>query len=48
MKLIKESIDHIIFPLTHILNQSMSTGLGPNYMKIAKEIPILNLEQTHI
>ena len=46
MKLITESIDHIIFPLTRIINQSMSTGLVPTNMKIAKVIPIW--KQTHI
>ena len=44
MKLIKESIDHIIFPLARMINQSMSTGLVPKNRKIAKVIPILNLE----
>ena len=48
MKLIKESIDHIIFPLTHIINQSMSTGLVPKHMKIAKVIPIFKSGNKHI
>ena len=36
----KNSIDHIILPLTHIINQSLATGIVPHDMKIAKVIPI--------
>ena len=39
-KLVKNSIDHIILPLTHIINQSLATGIVPHDMKIAKVIPI--------
>ena len=39
-KLIKQSIEQISTPLTHILNQSMTTGIVPQNMKIAKVIPI--------
>ena len=39
-KLLKESIQYIIEPLTHIINRSFDTGIVPNQMKIAKVIPI--------
>ena len=39
-KPIKQSIEQISIPLTHILNQSMTTGIVPQNMKIAKVIPI--------
>ena len=48
MKLIKESIYHIIFSLTHVINQSMSTRLVPKNMKIAKVIPIFISGNKHI
>ena len=39
-KLVKNSIDHIILPLTHTINQSFATGIVPHHMKRAKVIPI--------
>ena len=48
MKLIKESIDRIICHITHIINQSMSTGLVPKNMKIAKVIAIFKSGKKHI
>ena len=42
-KLVKNSIDHIILPLTHIINQSLATGIVSHHMKIAKVIPIFKL-----
>ena len=39
-KLIKESINEIVNPLTHIINCSFNTGIVPRQMKIAKVIPI--------
>ena len=36
----KNSIDIILEPLTHIINQSLKTGTVPSEMKIAKVIPI--------
>ena len=39
-KLMKNSIDIILEPLTHIINQSLNTGTVPSEMKIAKVIPI--------
>ena len=39
-KLIKQSINNIIEPLTIIINKSLSTGIIPNQLKIPKVIPI--------
>ena len=39
-KLLKETIDLILIPLTHIINQSFTSGIVPGNMKIAKIIPI--------
>ena len=39
-KLLKETIDLILIPLTHIINQSFISGIVPENMKIAKIIPI--------
>ncbi len=39
-KLLKQTIVDIIEPITHIINLSLSTGIVPNEMKIAKVIPI--------
>ena len=46
--LLKNIIDEIISPLTHILNQSLSTGKVPQKMKIAKIIPIFKKGQKEI
>ena len=40
MKIIKEIINPIVTPLTHICNLSFQTGIFPNKMKTAKVIPI--------
>ena len=40
MKIIKEIIDNIKTPLTHIFNQSFVTGIVPKQMKIAKVVSI--------
>lgn len=39
--LLKRCCRHIVKPLTHIINLSMSTGCFPNDMKIAKVKPLL-------
>jgi hypothetical protein len=39
-KLLQESIEYIKYPLTHIINRSIITGIVPNQLKIAKVIPI--------
>ena len=39
-KLLKLSIDIIFLPLTHIINISLSTGIFPNQLKVAKVLPI--------
>jgi hypothetical protein len=39
-KLLQESIEYIKYPLTHIINRSIITGIVPNQLKIAKVIPV--------
>ena len=39
-KMIKQTINHIILPLTHIVNKSLTTGIVPQQLKIAKVIPV--------
>jgi len=39
-KLLKLSIEHIIEPITHVVNRSFDTGIIPKQMKIAKVIII--------
>ena len=39
-KLLKEIIDTICMPLTHIINLSFETGIVPDQLKIAKVVPI--------
>ena len=41
MNLIKESIDIIISPLTCIINLSITSGIVPKQLKIARVIPLL-------
>ena len=47
-KLMKATITHIINPITHIINQSLQTGIVPNKMKIAKVVPIFKSNQSLI
>ena len=46
-KLVKQSIEQITIPLTHIINQSMTTATVPQNMKIAKVIPIFKSGDKH-
>ena len=39
-KLMKEAIQNIILPITHIINRSFASGIFPNKVKRAKVIPI--------
>ncbi len=39
-KLLKQTINEIIQPLTHIINRSFDTGIVPNKLKIAKVMPV--------
>jgi Notch-like protein len=39
-KLMKQTINTIISPITHIMNLSLSKGTVPDMMKISKTIPI--------
>ena len=40
MNLIKDSIDKMIFPITSIINLSITSGIVPNQLKIARVIPL--------
>ena len=40
-KLMKETIQNIILPITHIINRSFASGIFPDQMKRAKVIPNL-------
>ena len=42
-KLLKLSAVYILVPLTHIINLSITTGIVPEQMKIAKVIPIFKM-----
>jgi len=46
-KLVKQSINYIANPLSHIINQSMCTGIVPYDMKIAKVTPIFKSGDQH-
>ena len=39
---IKDTFDLLLLPLTHLLNFSITHGVFPDELKIAKVIPILN------
>ena len=39
-KLLKETIFHIVHPITHIINISFNTGIVPDQLQIAKVVPI--------
>lgn len=47
MALVKEVIEGVIKPLTHICNLSFHTGLFPNKMKIANVIPLYKSGNKH-
>ena len=38
--IIQKTIDEIAIPITHIINQSLASGLVPDKLKISKIIPI--------
>ena len=40
MNLVKGSIDRIIFPIISIINLSITSGIVPNQLKIARVIPL--------
>ena len=44
MNLIKDSIDKIIFPITSIINLSITSAIVPNQLKIARVRGYLNFE----
>ena len=39
-KIVKIASEHILRPLTHIINQSLDSGVVPGQLKMAKVIPI--------
>ena len=39
-KLLKQTINNITLPITHIVNRSFITGIVPDQMKIAKVVPV--------
>ena len=45
--IIKAVADHVAFPLTHIFNLSLSTGVVPSRLKIAQVIPIFKNGDCH-
>lgn len=45
--LVKQSIDNMLIPLTHIINQSLTTGIVPQSMKIARVMPIYKSGDKH-
>ena len=47
MTLVKDIIQCIVTPLTHICNQSFLTGIFPTKMKTAKVIPIFKSGDRH-
>ena len=40
MIIVKQVISHIVKPLSYICNMSLTSGIFPNNMKIAKVIPL--------
>lgn len=46
--LLKETIDHIIQPLTHVISLSFQSGIIPQALKIAKVIPIFKSGDTKV
>lgn len=48
MSLVKDIIECIVKPLTHICNQSFQTGIFPSKMKTAKVIPIYKSGDRHL
>jgi hypothetical protein len=47
-KLVKDMKYGILKPLVHIVNQSLSTGIVPNKMKLAKIVPIFKTGDTSL
>ena len=47
-KLLKETIDIVGTPLTHIINRSFDTGIVPSQLKTAKVIPIFKANDSNL
>ena len=43
-KLLKQTVKEVATPLAHIINLSLSHGIFPNDMKLAKIVPIFKME----
>ena len=39
-KLLKQTINNITLPITHIVHRSFITGIVPDQMKVAKVVPV--------
>jgi hypothetical protein len=48
MSIIKQSINAISQPLTHIINLSITHGIVPDEMKIARVIPLFKAEDRDV
>ena len=48
MNLINDSIDKIIFPITSIINLSITSGIVPNQLKIARVNPLFKFGEQDI
>ena len=48
MKLVKKLIPCLDEPFTYIINQSLTTGIFPNKLKIAKVIPLYKKDDSNI
>ena len=47
-KMLRQIADVIIIPVTIIINQSLSTGIFPDRLKIARVIPLFKKDDVHI
>ena len=47
-RLIVNILDHILIPQTHIINLSLSTGMFPSELKIAKIKPLFKAENKYL
>jgi hypothetical protein len=45
-QIIKDGVNYLLKPMTHVLNMSLSTGIFPREMKIARVIPIFKSGNT--
>jgi len=48
LQLIKEVTNHIVTPLQHLINLSLTTGIVSSSLKIAKEIPVYKKDDSNL